>query len=238
MADVEGQLDPAPYTCRHNDHWPKRYGCTTSTYYLFNPRDGYTKREDAYPLDPTTSNIEELRWAEYEAAQEYAACAGFDGTLEVYDAARAATGAAIRDLTMQLAEARGGTGGNLMTRSEEVYTPTTGAVRASYVAVVGTSVREALAEFDRWIADHEAEVRHIGFHGGWEAHAAFALTVEAEHRPKLDPEPYYVDESGTRYSVAEIRASQNDGSEYGGVIYNLANFAPRPGYSQRQEDYR
>jgi hypothetical protein len=62
------------------------------------------------------------------------------------------------------------------------------------------------------------------------------LAVEAD-LPKLDPEPYCVDEDESRRTVEDITASSKYGNGHGGTLYNLAYFAPRPEYSQNRADY-
>lgn len=63
---------------------------------------------------------------------------------------------------------------------------------------------------------------------------------------RLDPKPWSVEEALTpdnqgshdagRYTVADVKDNAAEG-EWGGIIYNLDVWSPRPGYSQNQEDY-
>ena len=59
----------------------------------------------------------------------------------------------------------------------------------------------------------------------------------------LDPYPWYVEEADEgrppfgRYTIKQVSESADEG-EWGGVVYNLAKWRPRPGYSQNREDYR
>ena len=50
-------------------------------------------------------------------------------------------------------------------------------------------------------------------------------------RANVDPKPYYVEESDSRHSVAEVREDSGKG-EYGGMVYNLAAFRPRPEFDR------
>lgn len=63
------------------------------------------------------------------------------------------------------------------------------------------------------------------------------LTAEpSKPGPPLDPEPWWVDEIGERggrVSHAEWLSSRVER----GIIYNLAQFRPREGYAQKEEDY-
>ena len=77
----------------------------------------------------------------------------------------------------------------------------------------------------------------------YDSHVALtAARVHGELKPDhlahvvlLDPQPWRLDCDGDpRYQYPEV---QHDGSEWGGTVYNLAKWAPRPGYSQNQEDY-
>lgn len=66
--------------------------------------------------------------------------------------------------------------------------------------------------------------------------------LDCAPRVYLDPKPYYVEEAeegqrdGGRYTVAEVSESAGEG-EWGGIIYGLAQWRPREGYSQNREDY-
>lgn len=59
---------------------------------------------------------------------------------------------------------------------------------------------------------------------------------------RLDPKPYYVVETdegqpdGGRYTITEVDKSAGEG-EWGGTLYNLAQWKPRPGYAQDRKDY-
>lgn len=56
----------------------------------------------------------------------------------------------------------------------------------------------------------------------------------------LDPTPWIVeeiDEYEARYSTEEYLKDSMKG-DWGGHIYNLALFRPRPGYSQDRKDYQ
>lgn len=65
---------------------------------------------------------------------------------------------------------------------------------------------------------------------------------DCEPPVRLDPKPYYVTEAdegqpdGGRYTVEEVSKSAGEG-EWGGIVYNLATWKPRPGYAQNREDY-
>lgn len=52
----------------------------------------------------------------------------------------------------------------------------------------------------------------------------------------LDPEPWYVDEAGSRFTHDQVMESAGEG-DHGGIVYNLAEWKPRPGYAQFREDY-
>lgn len=60
--------------------------------------------------------------------------------------------------------------------------------------------------------------------------------------PPLDPYPWYVVEADEgkppfgRYTHADYNESAAEG-EWGGAVYNLAEWAPREGYSQDRSDY-
>lgn len=63
------------------------------------------------------------------------------------------------------------------------------------------------------------------------------LTAEpTKPEPPLDPEPWYVVEVERRYTTEQYAESASDG-EHGGIIYNIAQWKPREGYAQNQEDY-
>lgn len=76
------------------------------------------------------------------------------------------------------------------------------------------------------------------------ANRAFREGVEwILNGPALDPKPWYVEEADEgrhdeqgRYSMDVYRKSAEEG-EYGGPIYGLAVWKPRPGYEQNKEKY-
>lgn len=42
-----------------------------------------------------------------------------------------------------------------------------------------------------------------------------------------DPEPFFVAEDDSRHTEAEVNQSAHDGSEHGGILWNLAMYRPR-----------
>jgi hypothetical protein len=58
----------------------------------------------------------------------------------------------------------------------------------------------------------------------------------------LDLYPWYVEEADDgkppfgRYTHADYNVSSEE-SEHGGIVYNLAKWAPREGFSQERKDY-
>lgn len=63
------------------------------------------------------------------------------------------------------------------------------------------------------------------------------LTQIVSQPKNLDPTPWWVGELETRYSHRDIVESARDQEGCGTTLYELAEWKPRPGYPQHQDDY-
>jgi hypothetical protein len=102
----------------------------------------------------------------------------------------------------------------------------------------------ALARYEAWADGLPADEIVPEVHCLANSIREYMLAVHERDAIPLDSKPYYVVEEDEgqgpdagRHTVDEVRESAGMG-EYGGIIYNLASFAPRRDYSQKQEDYR